>query len=119
VFLLPYKIFSSTIPNSLVKKRFLSYSRESSILNFNCSSSTIMIFLGSMKNLGFSLISSKNGTEKSTKTRYRHSQILFTERIILSTIPLKTPSCIIIKMLIRSYPIFLSGSIKQEIQLCV
>lgn len=119
VFLHPYKIYSLTIRSSLAKKRFHSCLRERSILNFSYSNFTIMIFLGSMRNLDFSRISLKNGIEKSIKMSYHHSQIHFTRRIFSSTIPSKTLSYIIIKTLLRSLLIFSNGSIKHEIQLCV
>ena len=119
MFLHPYKIFYSTILNSLAKKRFHSCLRERSILNFSYNNFTIMIFLGSMRNLDFSRISLKNGIEKSIKMSYHHFQIHSIRRIFSSTTPSKTLSYIIIKMLIKSLHISLSGSIKREIQLCV
>jgi hypothetical protein len=103
----------------MVKKRFLSCSRRSSIRNFSYCNFTIMIFLHNMKNFDFSQISLKNGTEKSIKMNCRLSQILFIKRIFLSTIHLKTPSYIIIKTLIKSFHIFLSGSIRLETPLSV
>lgn len=113
------RIYSLTIRNSLDKKKFYSCLRERSILNFSYSNFTIMIFLGSMKNLDFSQISLKNGIEKSIKMSCHHSQIHSTKRIFSSTIPWKTLSYIIIKTLIRSFRIFSNGSIKQEIPLFV